>query len=677
MRIQTPLIPLLLLLAAVAARAQAPDVGPVQCSTGGGAWGSCGSSSSGGGGGVVGRSSTPPPPPSPAEQAFSHGVDLERDGDYAEAEQAFRLAVELDPKYGAAHHGIAYTLDKQGDYEGALMELELALQYGVKRSERKADEAWLRQLRDWNERKNNVALATQAFNEGARFYDQQRYAEAEAAYRKAFAYDPDAPTATNIALSIQAQNRLQEAEEFFRKAIALDSGYVEARRLLSTLLIKEDKFGEAENELRRVMQLGGRPVDEESLGLCLATEAEAGGTGGSESAAQNAEAEQLLRHALVSFPNSTFVRESLAIALNFKSTLLESQGNFTAAEEAARDAISWNPKSVDAHNQLGELLLLQKHNTEADAEFQQSLKLDPGNAAAQQYHFRATQTLGWANALAEMEAGAEHPASAATPANSGTAAPSPTSSTANQVSAVPSIADLENNLANMKSLYSRSMVSREDVDEAQASLDAARSAAASGGAPHTEGAQGNDSGSVAQSSQRALDEANSNLVTTRVGLQTNSPEAMAAGSRKVFDTKGPRSESSIHPAEQLRNINQAPAVTALISHIPADAMKNDPVVKTSVDWYRRRESDKEETRAKLASVQSDIENHRGDPAVLTAEKTQLGTELKRADEDQQMARKAIENRLVNLGVSWIESPSEGNGNQKPHPPAGTNREKKP
>ena len=145
----------------------------------------------------------------------------------------------------------------------------------------------------------------------------------------------------------------------------------------------------------------------------------------------------------------------------------------------------------------------------------------------------------------------------------------------------------------------------------------------------------------------------------------------------MIDTVGPRSESSIHPAEQLRNINQAPAVTALISHIPADAMKNDPVVKTSVEWYRRRESDKEETRAKLASVQSDIENHRGDPAILTAEKAQLGTELKRADEDQQIARKAIENRLVDLRMAWIESPSEGNGNQKPHPPAGTNKEKKP
>jgi hypothetical protein len=184
----------------------------------------------------------------------------------------------------------------------------------------------------------------------------------------------------------------------------------------------------------------------------------------------------------------------------------------------------------------------------------------------------------------------------------------------------------------------------------------------------------NTSGLEFMGSRRALNEAQSSLTNTGTGLTstiaegktTGRNEEAQKGSRSIFDSYGTATESSINPAVDLRNVGKAPTIVALTSHIPKQA-KNDPVIKTSVEWYRRRESDKTETQAKIADVQRQIDSSAGDPGTLQGQKTQLVNELNFIAKDQKTAEDSIKHRLVDLGQPWIEEP-------EPTPDAGDKKQ---
>jgi tetratricopeptide (TPR) repeat protein len=168
--------------------------------------------------------------------------------------------------------------------------------------------------------------------------------------------------------------------------------------------------------------------------------------------------------------------------------------------------------------------------------------------------------------------------------------------------------------------------------------------------------------------QNALDQAYTTQGNTTRGLQSETPEGRTTGknedasgaSRQVFDSPTPLKSSGINPAADLRNVGNAPSVRELTSHIPKDSL-SDPTIKTSVDWYQRRESDKADTLAKIAEVQKNIDSHSGDPTILNTKKSQLANEIKQIERDQQTAQDSIK---LNLGMKWIESPSEAGGKEK-------------
>jgi len=176
-------------------------------------------------------------------------------------------------------------------------------------------------------------------------------------------------------------------------------------------------------------------------------------------------------------------------------------------------------------------------------------------------------------------------------------------------------------------------------------------------------------------SHRALDEAQSSLTNTNAGqasivaegLTTGRNEEAQKGSRSIFDSAGKATESTINPAADLRNIGKAPAVVKLASHIPKPALI-DPVVKTSLEWYQRRESDKAETQLKIAEVQRQIDSDNVDQALLQDQKTQLVNDMNSIVKDQKTAQDSIKRRLVNLGQPWIEE-----SEPKPNPAGGKDK----
>jgi regulator of replication initiation timing len=80
------------------------------------------------------------------------------------------------------------------------------------------------------------------------------------------------------------------------------------------------------------------------------------------------------------------------------------------------------------------------------------------------------------------------------------------------------------------------------------------------------------------------------------------------------------------------------------------------VIKTSVDWYSKLESDKAETKQKIADVQKQIDSKQGDPGILKIEQSQLTNDLQNIQHNQQTAENAIKKQLVKLDMPWIEQP---------------------
>ena len=71
---------------------------------------------------------------------------------------------------------------------------------------------------------------------------------------------------------------------------------------------------------------------------------------------------------------------------------------------------------------------------------------------------------------------------------------------------------------------------------------------------------------------------------------------------------------------------------------------------------RGSENEKAEARSKIAEVQKEIDSLTGNPTTLSAEKTQLATQVKFLNENEQTAVKTIKKTLEDMSLQWIENP---------------------
>jgi hypothetical protein len=167
------------------------------------------------------------------------------------------------------------------------------------------------------------------------------------------------------------------------------------------------------------------------------------------------------------------------------------------------------------------------------------------------------------------------------------------------------------------------------------------------------------------STQKALDDANSNRVSTGQGLLSTTPEGRTTGTREdasglgrnVFDTTGERHSASVNTGAALNNVGTPPSVKALLKHIPDQALKmHDPTIDKSIQWYRSLEGTKAQDEQNITAVQKEINAHSGDPAQLNLQKAQWQTDVKTLNNQELMAEKTIKKELLNLNMPWIENP---------------------
>jgi tetratricopeptide (TPR) repeat protein len=231
---------------------------------------------------------------------------------------------------------------------------------------------------------------------GNLYSDQQRWEEAEKAYRSAITLDPDVPE-TYVALSFvlsqpiagaDVADRYVEAETMARKAIGLDKSNGVAFDQLGTTMELQGKIGaDTESAYRRASEMvPGYALPYAHLGRLK-------GRNNQNAEAQKAfqtaiqlskdvpsmilvadvlqvsraaDAEQLLRRALQLDPRNP-------MALFLLSDVLVRQQKLVDAEKVLRDSVQISQNSYSSNSKLGDLLLQLKRYNEAEASFLRAL----------------------------------------------------------------------------------------------------------------------------------------------------------------------------------------------------------------------------------------------------------------------------------------------------------------
>ena len=172
-----------------------------------------------------------------------------------------------------------------------------------------------------------------------------------------------------IALINLQEGRFELAAAEFRQALTIRPGYIDAERGLAHALASQHKWSEAAASLRKVAAANPNSSEEASaLGTAFANL-------GDEAGAM----EQFARARELSNREITLLR---AKGDSNWGISLRNEGKLQEAASAFRRAIEDDPTFCDAHDDLGEVLWMQKDQAGALQEFQSAVRCDPDSALA-------------------------------------------------------------------------------------------------------------------------------------------------------------------------------------------------------------------------------------------------------------------------------------------------------
>ena len=158
--------------------------------------------------------------PQARDAHYNLGVYLQAEGRYAEAQAAYKTAIEQRPDHSGALVNIGFLLSKQGHYEEAVARYREVLR--LKPRHQKA--------------MRNIAVV---------LMKQERYAAALAAAQQVIARDPGDVQAHNlIGLLLSRQGRPEEAIARYREALRLKPRDQTAMRNIASVLINQGRYAE-------------------------------------------------------------------------------------------------------------------------------------------------------------------------------------------------------------------------------------------------------------------------------------------------------------------------------------------------------------------------------------------------------------------------------------------------
>jgi Flp pilus assembly protein TadD len=258
----------------------------------------------------------------------------------AEAENAFREAIHLDPRHAGAHGnlGVAYAQQRK------LPEAEAAFRLAIRL---------------------DPVNATMYVNLATCLMQQGRAAESEEWARQAIQLNPQLAEPHRLLGSALEARRWDEAAEYaFREAARIDPRHADGRFRLGRVLARRRTHKEAEAELREAVRLAPDLAPAWSALRQLLCDTD-----------RHAEAVECARTAVRLVPNSAEHNNGLGVALAGCDKLAE-------AEAAYRDAARLDPKNASVHSNLGNALRSQGRLDDAEASLHTALHLQADYAEA-------------------------------------------------------------------------------------------------------------------------------------------------------------------------------------------------------------------------------------------------------------------------------------------------------
>jgi non-specific serine/threonine protein kinase/serine/threonine-protein kinase len=328
------------------------------------------------------------------------GQALARQGQYEQAEAAFREAIRLEPDFPEAHRALGEILCyHKHDFDGAIAAFREAVRLQPEDAANRCG------LGNALARKGDLAAAVDEYREALPLLRYLRdaligrasRAAAEAKAREVVRQQPeDADARYRLARALaQRQGKLPEAAAEYREALRLRPGFADAQIGLADALRFQRKFPEAAAAYQEAVRL--KPADADAhanLGLTLSTQG------------KRPEAEAAFREAIRLKPDHGWAHDHLDKFLRLQNKpdadtefreaarlrpqdpdahyrlgcALAQRGQIADAEAAFRDAIRLKPGLADAHAGLARVFTRQGKHADAETAYREALRLQPGHA---------------------------------------------------------------------------------------------------------------------------------------------------------------------------------------------------------------------------------------------------------------------------------------------------------
>ena len=288
-----------------------------------------------------------------------------------EAETHLRRAIALDPQEKNAHLNLGAVLHKQGRHAEALEAARVAVEQRPDYSKAHANLGAILSALDRSDEaethlRRAIALNPQEkivhLNLGDALYKQGRYEEALDATRVAIEQDPDFFEAhINLGAILNALGRSKEAETYLRRAIALDPQNVDPFRKSIEVLTPQGRYEEAIDALAEAAALDPASPQAAELHFLIGRTAEENG---------QPEAEEYYMRAFAMDPHHTKAIRRLA-------HLRLEQKRYDESLELFQRLIDIDPGDAVAYGNMGTTLFYLGRSDEALESFDQALSLDP------------------------------------------------------------------------------------------------------------------------------------------------------------------------------------------------------------------------------------------------------------------------------------------------------------
>lgn len=202
-------------------------------------------------------------------------------------------------------------------------------------------------------------------NLGTALYEDRRYDDAAARYRRAIEIQPDyAPAFNNLGVTLRAAGRTDDAIRTYRDGLALRDDYPDLHFNLANALLAINRPDEAAEHLRKAA--AGTPDSagvHNNLGMALAEKGQ-------------------LTEAAIAFERATLLDPDSAKAHRNLGNVLAGLRRDASAFEHLSRAVALAPGEADGHYDLGVFLLERDRNREAAEAFTAAVRARPGYAEA-------------------------------------------------------------------------------------------------------------------------------------------------------------------------------------------------------------------------------------------------------------------------------------------------------